>query len=476
MKLPAKLVFVDVETTGGSLRSDSIIEIGIVRVEDGQVTQTFKSVIDPQQFVPEQIFQLTGITQSEIDQAPTFRELKDQILELLSDCVLVAHNARFDYGFLRQEFSRLGVSFSSKHCCTVKISRSLYPQHRHHNLDMLIERFGFQCSHRHRAYDDAFVLWQFYQAIQKLFPPETIEEVVSRALHRPSAPINLPTEMLDALPEKPGVYIFYGANKAPLYVGKSINLRQRVLSHFSQDYLSSTEMKISQQIESIETIETAGELGALFKESQLVKELQPLYNRKLRYRQTLVCLRAQQNEDGYFTVNIEPVKSLDPDHLDEILATAKSIKQAKELLLALADEHNLCQKLLGIDHRKGSCFGYQLGKCHGGCQGKEMAALYNLRFAEAFKDSRLQSWPYAQPILIEEKSPWEDRSEGFIFDKWCLVGSVSVKDGGHQISTLPQTTFDLDMYKILRSYLRSPKSRHQIKPIHPQEVHALFQD
>ncbi len=475
MKLPAKLAFVDVETTGGSLRSDSIIEIGIVRVEDGQVTQTFKTVIDPQQFIPEQIFQLTGINPSEIEGAPTFRQIHDQVLELLSDCVLVAHNARFDYGFLKQEFSRLGISFSSKHCCTVKLSRSLFPQHKHHNLDVVIERFGFQCEHRHRAYDDAFVLWQFYQAIQMMFPVDVVEEAVTRALQRPSIPIKLPVEILDALPEKPGVYIFYGSNRAPLYVGKSINLRQRVLSHFSQDYASSTEMKISQQIESIETIETAGELGALFKESQLVKEMQPLYNRKLRHSHSLVCLRAGQDKEGYFTVTIEPVKSLDPEHLDEILATAKSIKQAKELLLALADEHTLCQKLLGIDHRPGSCFGHQLGKCQGGCQGKELPALYNLRFAEAFKDSRLQSWPYAQPILIEEKSPWEDRSEGFIFDKWCLVGSVSVRDGGHQIHTLPQTAFDLDMYKILRSYLRSPKAKH-IKPLHPQELQSLFQD
>src|SRR5207248_1512466 len=150
-------------------------------------------------------------------------------------------------------------------------------------------------SRRHRAFDDAQVLWEFYQIAQKQCPEDSFLSAVNAALKKPSLPINIPANMLDVIPEKPGVYIFYGQQGTPLYVGKSINIKERVLSHFASDHSSPKEMKISQQIESIETITTAGELGALVKESILVKKLQPLYNRQLRITRKLVIIRKKIN-------------------------------------------------------------------------------------------------------------------------------------------------------------------------------------
>src|SRR5438445_552997 len=153
--LPAKIAFVDIETTGARSFYDRIIEIGILRVENNELVRTFHSLLNPQAYVPKEIELLTGIRAEDVETAPTFRQVKDQILEALEDCIFVAHNVRFDYGFLRNEFKREEISFSAKHFCTVRLSRLLYPRYKKHNLDSLIERLQIPCENRHRALDDA---------------------------------------------------------------------------------------------------------------------------------------------------------------------------------------------------------------------------------------------------------------------------------------------------------------------------------
>src|SRR5437868_4812001 len=167
--LPKKLAFVDIETTGGRSFYDRVLEIGILRVEENQIVKTFHSLINPQAYIPPEITLLTGITARDIENAPTFRQIKDEILETLTDCIFVAHNVRFDYGFLKNEFQRENISFKSKHFCTVRLSQILYPMHRHHNLNAIIERFNFHCEQRHRALDDAQILFEFYKKIQEQF-------------------------------------------------------------------------------------------------------------------------------------------------------------------------------------------------------------------------------------------------------------------------------------------------------------------
>ena len=132
--LPTKLAFIDVETTGTRASYDRIIEIGILRIEDNKLVKTFKSLINPQSYLPKEITMLTGITQQDIENAPTFRSIKDEIFETLKDCTFVAHNVRFDYAFLKHEFLREHITYSSKHFCTVRLSRILFPQWQRHNL------------------------------------------------------------------------------------------------------------------------------------------------------------------------------------------------------------------------------------------------------------------------------------------------------------------------------------------------------
>ena len=461
--LPTKLAFVDIETTGGRTSYDRIIEIGIVRVENGEITKTYSSLINPQTHLPPEIIRLTGITEGELSTAPTFREIASDILDILEDCTFVAHNVRFDYGFLKTEFKRLNQTFASKHFCTVRLSRALYPQERHHNLDSLIQRFNLSVANRHRAFDDAHAIYTFYKKAQQSFPDELFTNAIKTVLKKPYLPVQLSSNILDALPELPGVYLFYGSEGIPLYIGKSINIKERVLSHFSGDIHSPLEMKIAQQVESIETFTTAGELGALFLESKLIKEQLPLFNRKLRRKKELVALRNTRDEKGYPLVTMETLTQTPLSDLPTFLGFFNSRKQAKDYLAMLAKEHTLCEKLLGLEKTSGACFGYRLDKCKGACMGKEKILSYTLRFQEAFVGSKIRPWPFPRAVVIEEKNQLTNTTDYFMVDNWCFLGKTTLDENGNRRTEQEDYEFDLDTYKILRQYITNPKNLKKIK-------------
>jgi DNA polymerase III subunit epsilon len=480
--LPKKLAFVDLETTGASANHSRILEIGILRVENGAIVDTFSSLVNPLSYIPPEIERLTGIRQNDVENAPTFDALSKDIYAMLKDYIFVAHNVRFDYGFLKSEFARSEIAFTTKHFCTVRLSRLLYPNHRRHNLDSIIERFDISCSNRHRALDDAKVIQEFYTTAQKSFPAEKFEKAVSAALKKPSIPLRLKQEMLDALPEHPGVYIMYGSNGTPLYVGKSISIKERVLSHFAADIHSSSEMKIAQQIESIETITTPGELGALVLESAMIKKLLPLYNKKLRIKRELIVIKNKKNKDGYETVDIEPVEKIYPEDIqndaeEKILGLFNSRRQAKSFLTGVAKEYKLCEKLLRLESTGGACFAYRLGSCGGACIGEELTLKYNMRFTEAFSDIKIKPWPFKGPIVIEEKNEISGEMQYFFIDKWCYLGSITADMKG-SLNKIPEEDiiFDTDLYKILRSYLRTPRYLKNIKQLEDIQIDHLLQE
>jgi len=507
--LPSKLAFVDIETTGIRSSYDRIIEIGILRVEDNQLVDTFQTLINPQSYLPKEITKLTGITQQDIETAPTFRSIKDQVMQMLADCTFVAHNVRFDYAFLKHELLRENISFSAKHFCTVRLSRILFPQWQRHNLDAVITECNIECVNRHRAFDDAQVLYKFYQHILKLLPVEQLEKALAKTMKKPSLPINLPLEELEKLPDKPGVYIFYGSapedsddsNKSksqtlklsdnqsfkqsesfaysekknlfptiPLYVGKSINIRGRVLSHFSSDIASSTEMQIAQQVKHIETLTTAGELGALLLESQLIKKLLPIYNKKSRIKHELIALKKRTNKEGFYECFLEPITQISADSLQDFLGFYRSRKQAKATLSDIAKTHLLCEKLLGLEKTTTGCFAYRLNRCKGACVGKEKALIYNLRLQTAFVENKILPWPFDGPILIQENEGVQTEfglqgtSEYFLVDNWCYLGTVSVDaDGNINDKSVQEASFDLDVYKILKQFLKKPGNEKKIR-------------
>ena len=450
MKQP--LVFVDIETTGGHPANSRVLEVGAIRVEEGRVVRTFQSLVNPATAVPASIAQLTGITTADISTAPQFASIAPELAEILEDAIFIAHNVHFDHGFLKMEFDRLGATFNPALLCTVRLSRALYPQYRRHNLQTIIERHGIITPDRHRALADADAIWQFYQIVHSEFDLDTIENVIKRQLKHPSLPSNLNAKITAKLPSGPGVYIFEDEHKQPLYVGKSINIRARVISHFADYHSSTVELKISQQIRHIRTIPTAGELSALLLESQLIKELQPLYNRQLRRRQTVIRAIRHLDDEGYWRLSLDN-SVIDPNQTGDVMAVYATTGAARRSLHTTARNFLLCPKLMGLEKATGACFQYQLHKCHGACLGSESPADYNARFETAFEHQRLHSWPYPGPIVVTEANHANGHHGQLTINNWCLTDD--------QTQSFP--AFDLDTYKIIRQFISNPSHRNQIQ-------------
>lgn len=297
--LAPSIVFVDLETTGANPVHGRVIEVGIVKVTDGRLDFEWSSLVDPGEPIPSMIQGITGITDAMVRGAPCFGQIAGEVRDLLEGSLFVAHNARFDYGFLKNEFRRLGMPFQPRVLCTVKLSRALYREHHKHGLDAVIARHNLSCDARHRALGDARVLWDFVRLIQAEKSPEEIAAAMTKAMKTPTLPSGLERAVLDAVPEGPGVYLFYGENsqapggsiEPPLYIGKGVNMRARAQSHFAADHSGGRAMRIAQEVKRIEWVETAGELGALLMEARLVKEKSPIHNRRLRRNDELSVLK-----------------------------------------------------------------------------------------------------------------------------------------------------------------------------------------
>lgn len=157
------VVFVDIETTGGSYRNSRILEVAAIRFEDGKITREFSTLLNPETYVPSNITALTGIRSSDVQDKPTFAEIAPELMDILQGAVFIAHNVRFDYSFIKQEFHSIGIEFSPKLLCTVRLSRALYAVHKGHSLAKLIERHNIPVMERHRALEDARAMLHFTQ-------------------------------------------------------------------------------------------------------------------------------------------------------------------------------------------------------------------------------------------------------------------------------------------------------------------------
>lgn len=276
--LERPLAFVDLETTGGSATRDRVTEVAVI-TWDGVEANVWSQLLNPETPIPALIESMTGISNELVTDAPRFAEIAEDLALRLHGHVFVAHNARFDYAFLKNEFRRVGIDFRAHVLCTVKYSRKLFPQYPRHNLDSLIERHALSVKDRHRALADAQAIFEFWQKMAATFPAEYLSAVRKALLARPSLPPHIDADQVDLIPNQHGVYLFYGENDLPIYVGKANQLKQRVLSHFSSDHAEAKELSISQQIRRIEWQECAGEIDALITEAKLIKALQPTLNR-----------------------------------------------------------------------------------------------------------------------------------------------------------------------------------------------------
>lgn len=442
------MVFVDLETTGSTAMVDRITEIGIVELnEEGEVRE-WSTLVNPLTPIPGFIQNLTGITDAMVADAPTFGQVADEVLARLHGKLFVAHNARFDYGFLKGEFKRLGLDFKAPVLCTVKLSRRLFPQHSKHNLDALVERHHLHMPARHRALADASVLWQFWRVLKAGVPPDELQAAVQALTGRSSWPTHLDPALLDALPERHGVYLFFGENELPLYIGKANNLRQRILSHFSADHRIAKEMSLSQQVRRIDWIEAPGEMGALLLEAQLIKQRQPVHNRRLRRSNELCTWRLvpmQRGDQEGLQPELAWARDLDWGRQDQVYGLFGSQRDALKTLREIAESAQLCLATLGIEKAPAGrpCFGYQLHQCSGVCVGEEPLAAHSARLQTVLSDWGVRTWPYGGPVKVREGKAWH------VLDAWCYLGTAQHEGEIAGLLAQGRPVFDKDTYKIL---------------------------
>ncbi len=452
--LDAPLAIVDLETTGAHPAHDRVTEIAVIEVDEGEVTGEWSTLVNPGTSIPGAIQALTGITNDMVADAPRFGALAAELHARLAGRVLVAHNSRFDYGFLKQEFERAGLAYRARTLCTVKLSRRLYPEHARHNLDSLIERHGIQCRARHRAMGDAEAVWQFLRVAAAERGDDVLAVAARQVAKQPTLPAHIDRAMVDAIPDAPGVYLFYGEGAAPLYVGKSIAMRTRVLQHFGDDLRSSKEMQLAREVRRIEWQRTAGELGALLREAELVKALLPVFNLQLR-RPAELCGFA------FNAKKLRLVQDFDAGSLPLVHGLFRSKRAALQALRGIADGHGLCLQTLGFEPaRKGACFRHQIRRCAGLCAGKETFQAHHARLAAALAALKSLAWPWRGPVGVVEEDAAREATELHVIHQWCYLGTAkSDAEVPELLDGARRLRFDLDQYKILVRHLSAKRTR-----------------
>jgi len=243
---------------------------------------------------------------------------------------------------------------------------------------------------------------------------------------------------VEAAPRAPGVYFFYAeGDSIPLYIGKSIDIRSRLLSHLR----APEEARMLRQAQRIEYRQTAGEIGALLLESRLIKELQPLKNKRLRRQQRLCSLRIR---DGVLEIIDTTAICEGP----QLYGLFRNRRMATEALMLIADEHRLCHTLLGLDKSPGrSCVRAQIGKCAGACKGAESLEAHTQRLLSALERWAVHHWPYQGAIALHERHG--EIEEYHVVDSWRYIGTYACEAEARQAPKLTGQAFDADCYKIL---------------------------
>ncbi|MCW3804867.1 exonuclease domain-containing protein [Plebeiibacterium marinum] len=371
---------IDIETTGGNFNNGKITEIAIYLHDGNKVIDEFVSLINPEQYIPPYISKLTGISNEMVAEAPKFYEVARKIVDITEGTIFVAHNAGFDYGFVQAEFAALGYEFKRETLCTVKLSRKFLPGYKSYSLGNICLELNIQNNARHRAAGDAIATVTLFELLLKknngvIFPLAQNKIFSAQGLHP-----DLDIEKIKQLPQNVGVYYFYNEKNDLIYIGKSKDIRNRVLTHIGQPKTQKA-VKMKGEIASVDYELTGSELLALLKESAEIKSNRPIYNKAQRKNRFNYGLFYFNDRKGYIRFNI-----LKNDGRTTPINSFESQKEGREFLFRMVEEFELCQKLSGLSDSTGSCFQYQIKLCKGACVDLELPETYNIR-AQKFIDS-----------------------------------------------------------------------------------------
>ena len=398
---------VDIETTGTYAAAHSITEIAILLHDGEKVVDKYSTLINPGTTIVPFITRLTGITNEMLKTAPPFHEVAKKIWEMTDNAVFVAHNVNFDYAFIREEFKQLGADFKRKKLCTVRLSRASFPGHASYSLGTICNQLGIKINDRHRAMGDAEATVKLFEKCIKVDDEKHLNALLKRNPLQTVLPPSLPAEKYNKLPESIGVYYFHDSNGKIIYVGKAINIKKRIYSHFTGK--GKNRLSFMEAIADISFQLCGTELIALLLESDEIKKHFPMYNRVQKFDKTFFVLSEYINQKGIRQLNFSKGhKSI------KALKTFNNYDEACETVRFLSEEYELCARYSGLQSTQGACYNFHLKKCKGICIGQEDVHVYNDR-VEAALNSIVES---ESKIIIDEGRTLGEKSvilieEGF---------------------------------------------------------------
>ena len=431
MQFPRPLAFVDLETTGLGPQTHRIVEIGVVTLDpDGRVGE-WQTLLDPGHL--EWAHRLIeGVDEKDLLAAPRFAEVARALAERLDGRLFVAHNARFDYAFLKAEFDRAGVAFEAPALCTVMLSRKLYPQHASHSLDALLERFGIEGVTRHRALPDAIALHRVWQAFRAGFALSHLTSALDKLLKEPVLPPHLDPALLEALPQKAGVYLLRGETREALRVAPAANLRREAKAYFRLDRVSARGAVHSYKVRHIDWHVCEGALEArLLALSLAEKESAPLQ------RSALPCSLHLDPGAPSAIAKIVTAEELAAQEIP-LFGLFASARKAGNALRKLVTRHGLCPALAGLE---------ATGCVH--CEGdparcRKARPRHLVRAVTALSALRLPPWPYRGPIALREGR------RVHVCDQWQWLGSARTLGDAAELVLLRPQGFSVPVFNLLR--------------------------
>ena len=451
-EIPNMYAIVDVETTGGKYNEEGITEIAIYRYDGQKIVDQFSSLINPQREIQPFVQKLTGINAKMLVNAPKFYEVAKRIVEITNGAILVAHNAEFDYRIIRTEFDRLGFVFECESICTVEMAQTLIPEAPSFKLGKLARFLGIPISDVHRAHGDARATVELFKILLQKDSKKTILSTFVKTLNKKRVP-NKYLHIIDELPTETGVYYLYNKAGTIIYIGKSKNIKKRVLSHLTGSGRKA--VKIQKSIHSVSFELSGNECIALLKEQQEIKQNKPHFNHALKFRHFPMGIRCDQNAP-YHTLIIEQVRQ-EHDYLDVF----KNKKEAESRLRYWLETYDLCASHTSLNTTQQNCFRYSIQKCKGACCGEEKCESYNQRVAAIAESLR---YPHKSMLIIDKGKKVGEQS--FVYINAGTLQGYGYFSLHHQIKTIANIEARLipiddnrDTRAILLHFLR--KKRYQ---------------
>ncbi|MDN3723872.1 exonuclease domain-containing protein [Aequorivita sp. SDUM287046] len=400
----------DIETTGGKYNEEGITEIAIYKFDGHDIVDQFSSLINPEKPIQPFVVNLTGINNDMLRHAPKFYEVAKRIIEITEGCIIVAHNALFDNRILSTEFDRLGYNYEMESLCTVELAKKLIPDMPSYSLGKLVRSLGIPLSDRHRAQGDAKATLALFKV---LLAKDTSKEIIKETL-RKDPKRQLEPKLFDIIenaPSETGVYYMYNEAGTVIYIGKSKNIRKRLMQHFTNDNRRSK--RLQSQVTSVSYEKTGSELIALLKEAEEIKHNKPLFNKG--FRQIPYTHQLSTFVDNYGYINLKLEKA---DGRKKAIMTFNNYQQAKTALFNITGENQLCQTLTGLSEPDKECFGLKLNDCYGACCGKESVAEYNNRVNAFLEKNSFEN----QNLLIIDRGRVIDERSAIYIENGIFMG------------------------------------------------------